>query len=258
MKNGYRGLSSEAAKIVRQRGYDDALEFALAIGLDMDYKRDPFAKKDVIDPSGDAHSVKGGEKKWQIFLYGRNRFLNDEFFQVMNGIGNLLIACIDSFPPSFEEYQKNKQKYKELLRQHMVALKEKLQEPNRLKALISKSMFNGGEVNYLTVKDKGVFHVFWGRQIIDLFVRKIDVVNSKAISVNQTPEQKVVFKYKGFNLGEIEMRNDTPIHYREIRFNMLKRKFMEMVFDNIKHKIKYNEFVYVYGEAINKFGKWKK
>ena len=258
MKKGYRGLSSEAARIVRQRGYDDAMEFALAIGLDVDYKRDPKAKKDVIDPSGDAHSVKGGEKKWQIFLYGRSRFSNDEFFQVMNGIGNLLIACIDSFPASFEAYQRDKQRYKENLRPHMVALKEKLQEPNRLKALISKSMFNGGEVNYLTVKEKEVFHVFWGRQIINLFISRVDVVNSRAISYHQTPEQKVVFKYESFNLGEIEMRNDTPIHYREIRFNMLKRKFMEMVFDNIKLKAKYNEFVYVYGDAIHKFGKWKK
>lgn len=258
MKKGYRGLSSEAARIIRQRGHDDAMEFALAIGLNTDYKRDPKAKKDVIDPSGDAHSVKGGKKKWQIFLYGRSRFCSDEFFQVMNGIGEILIACIDSFPLKFEAYQRNKQQYKEKLREHMVALKEKLQVPNRLKALISKSMFNGGEVDYLTVKEGGVFHVFWGRQVIQIFIDNIDVVNSRAISANQTPEQKVIFKYEGFNLGEIEMRNDSQVHYREIRFNMLKPRFMNLLFNNIKTKKKYNEFVFVYGDAINKFGKWKK
>ena len=63
-----RALSSEDARNIRQRGYDDALEFALSIGLSSDYKNDPHAKKDVIDLSGDAHSVKSGEKKWQIFL----------------------------------------------------------------------------------------------------------------------------------------------------------------------------------------------
>jgi hypothetical protein len=60
-----RGLNTENARIIRQKGYDDALEFAVAIGLDNDYKNDIKAKKDVIDPSGDAHSVKSGEKKWQ-------------------------------------------------------------------------------------------------------------------------------------------------------------------------------------------------
>jgi hypothetical protein len=255
MTIGYRGLSSENARQVRQRGYDDALEFALAIGLTSDYRRDPQAKKDVIDLSGDAHSVKGGKVKWQIFLYRRSRFSDDEFFQVMDGMGDLLIACIDSFPPTYDEYQRNKQACKEKLRPHMVALKEKLMEPNRLKALISKAMFNGGEVNYLTVKDGEVFHVFWGREIIEIFANEVEVVNSRAITASQTPEQKVVFRYKGLNLGEIEMRNDTSTHYREVRFNMLKRKFMKMILDKIQTKEKFNEKVYVYGEAINKFRK---
>mgnify|MGYP001604182323 CR=1 FL=1 len=65
-----RSLSTEDARWVRQRGYNDALEFALAIGLPRDYQNDPQAKKDVIDKSGDAHSVKSGEKKWQIFWEG--------------------------------------------------------------------------------------------------------------------------------------------------------------------------------------------
>ena len=58
-----RGLSTEGARIVRQRGHDDALAFALSIGLDSDYKNDVVAKKDVIDLSGDAHSVKSGAKR---------------------------------------------------------------------------------------------------------------------------------------------------------------------------------------------------
>lgn len=72
-----RASSSDEARRYRQQGHDDALLFALSIGLNEDYKNDAKAKKDVIDLSGDAHSVKSGEKKWQIFLYGLNRFESD-------------------------------------------------------------------------------------------------------------------------------------------------------------------------------------
>lgn len=75
-----RASSSDEARRYRQQGHDDALLFALAIGLSEDYKNDAKAKKDVIDPSGDSHSVKSGEKKWQIFLYRLNRFKSDPFF----------------------------------------------------------------------------------------------------------------------------------------------------------------------------------
>src|SRR3989344_6013755 len=146
-----RAPPSDEARRYRQQGHDDALLFALAIGLDKDYKNDAKAKKDVIDPSGDAHSVKSGQKKWQIFLYGEKRF---EEFRVMNGMGQLLIDCIKSLPETFKEYQNNKAKSKEKLRYHMVALAEKLQDKHRLKAFIEKAMFNGGEVNYLTVYEK--------------------------------------------------------------------------------------------------------
>ncbi|MCE8159071.1 MAG: hypothetical protein I3270_01265 [Candidatus Moeniiplasma glomeromycotorum] len=69
-----RAFSPEKARQLRQQGHDIALLFAKSIGLNEDYKNDIKAKKDVIDPSGDSHSVKGGQKKWQIFLYGLSRF----------------------------------------------------------------------------------------------------------------------------------------------------------------------------------------
>ena len=58
-----RALSSDDARVLRQRGHNDAREFAMAIGLTSDYQNDLRAKKDVIDRSGDSYSVKGGEKK---------------------------------------------------------------------------------------------------------------------------------------------------------------------------------------------------
>ena len=40
-------------------------------------------KKDVIDSEGRSYSVKSGEKKWQIFLYGKKRFGEDYTFKGM-------------------------------------------------------------------------------------------------------------------------------------------------------------------------------
>jgi hypothetical protein len=253
-----RALSREAARAVRQRGYDDALEFALLIGLSKDYKNDLLAKKDVIDPSGDAHSVKGGQKKWQIFLYSRRRFDSNDAFKTMNGIGDILIECIDSFPPAFSDYQARKQEAKQRLREPMTKLKEKLQSKSRLRAFLNKSLFNGGEVNYLTVKHNGIFHVFINKDVIDMFGNYLEICNSRAISSGQVPEQKVLFRYGGKNIGELEMRNDSEIHYREIRFNMIKPRVMELLFDKIPLKKKYNDSVWVYGKAEKKFGNWQK
>src|SRR3989344_4285425 len=251
-----RALTAEGARAVRQKGYDDALEFALAIGLPTDYKNDPQAKKDVIDPSGDAHSVKGGEKKWQVFLYGLGRFKSDHAFIVMNGIGDLLAECINVFPPTYAEYQRDKIAAKERLRVPMVKLAEKLKERARLKAFLNKSLFNGGEVNYLTIKQDGVFRVFLNKDVVDAFGDNLEVCNSKAISAGQMPEQKVLLRYNGKNLGELEMRNDSDIHYREVRFNMIKPKVMKLLFEKIFKPTKFKNKVLVYGSAPRRFGRW--
>ena len=132
-----RGFTRENARIYRQRGHNDSLEFALAIGLTKDYRNDLQAKKDVIDPSGDSHSVKSGDKKWQIFLYGLSRFETDTAFLAMNGIGRILINCINSFPKTFEEYQTSKNSGKQRLRKSMIHLKNKLRENYRLHAFLN-------------------------------------------------------------------------------------------------------------------------
>ncbi len=92
-----RASSSDQARAYRQTGHDNALRFAMALGLGRDYRNDLQAKKDVIDPSGDAHSVKSGEKKWQILLYGLGRFWDDATCGAMNGIGDALTACQELF-----------------------------------------------------------------------------------------------------------------------------------------------------------------
>ena len=252
-----RALSSEDARRIRQRGHDDAKQFAQSIGLSSDYQNDIRAKKDVIDPSGDAHSVKSGEKKWQIFLYGLGRFWADDTFGAMNGIGDALAACINAFPSNFRAYQRNKAAAKERLRRPMRKLAELLQDKRILRAFLNKSLFNAGEVNYLSVKHEGVFHVFLNQDVIQVFSDNLEVCNSRARTAGQTPEQKVLFRYNGLNLGELEMRNDSPVHYREVRFNMIKPKVMELLFSQIPMTNEFNDQVLVYGNASKSFGRWK-
>lgn len=251
-----RGLSSEEAREVRKKGHDDSLEFALLMGLNSDYKNGNKAKKDVIDPSGDTHSVKSGEIKWQLFLYGRERFMKDDFFQTMDGIGQQLIECIDAFPKNITDYEINKGLAKEKCREPMRNLKDLFQEKRRIRTFINKAIFNGGEVNYWTIKDNGKFHVFLNTDVVKLFADSVTVENSQARAKNQVPEQKVIFKYNGLNLAELEMRNDSKVHYRQIRFNMLKKRMMALLYSNIPVKGQLNENVIIYGEAIKKFGKW--
>lgn len=251
-----RAMTTEKARLVRADGHKDALEFALAIGLTSDYKNDSKAKKDVIDLSGDAYSVKSGTKRWQIFLYHKSRFETDDAFQSMNGIGQLLIDCINVYPASFQEYKKNKKFYKEKLKFLMRQLCEKLQEKRRIKTFLGKSIFNGGEVNYLSVKHNGVFHVFAYKDVIDTFADYLQIENSKARNKKETSDQKVLLKYNGENLGELEMRNSGANHYKEVLFVMNKLKVLDLLFKEISMTKKFNDGVLIYGSAVKRFGRW--
>lgn len=251
-----KAMTSEKARHVRAQGYRDALEFALAIGLTKDYENNRQAKKDVIDPSGDAHSVKSGTKRWQIFLYKKSRFEEDYAFMSMNGIGQLLVECLDIFPDNFDYYKKNKSYYKQKLRKPMKELYEKFQEKRRVKTFLAKSLFNGDEVNYLTVKHNGLFHVFLNKDIIDALEQNLAVENSRVRKENDIPEQKVLFKYKNNNLGELEIRNSGYNHYKEVLFVMNKLKVVDLLFEKIPMTKKFNEQVLVYGNAYRRFGRW--
>lgn len=251
-----RASTSEAARRYRQEGHDNATIFALLIGLDAEYQNDKKAKKDVIDPSGDAHSVKSGAKKWQIFLYGRSRFVEDDGFQALNGIGTLLIHCIDAFPPSFDQYRQNPAIYKERLTTPMRELKDRFQRKALLRAFLSKSIFNAGEVDYLTVLDDDQYHVFHNSDVVRYLGNNFTVENSVKRTEKQFSDQKVLFKYQGLNVGELEMRNDSRQHYQEVRFNVNRNKAMEMLYAYIPERNQLLPEVVVYGNAIGKFGNW--
>lgn len=213
----------------------------------------------MIDPSGDAHSVKSGNIKWQLFLYGRNRFLTDDGFVALNGIGLLLVHCIDAFPPSYEEYRKNPDAAKERLKAPMRELRDRFQRKALLRAFLMKSIFNGGEVNYLTILHDNIFHVFLNTDVVQLMGECFEVDNSKAIRAGEMDDQKVTFRYQGQNVAELEMRNDSARHYQQVRFNMNIQPATKLLLDNIPlvKMLEGSDTVAIHGNAAKRFGRWK-
>jgi hypothetical protein len=253
-----KAMTSEKASFVKKRGNADAGEFAEVLGIGKEFKSDPTAKKDVIDSEGYSYSVKSGEKKWQIFLYGKTRFLTNFTFKSMNGLSEIFLECIESFPESRGDYLKDKRRYKENLKEPMRKLCQKLQDKRLLAGFIDKSMFNSGEVNFLVVKDKEKFYVFWGRDAVNTLTENFRVENSKARISSQLDDQKVVFKFSGKTIGEIEIRNDSDIHYREVKFWLGKNQTLNLLKLKISPKRKVKEKLILYGTAINKLKKYLK
>jgi hypothetical protein len=253
-----KAMTSEKASFVKRKGHADTREFAEVLGIGKEFKSDPTAKKDVIDSEGYSYSVKSGEKKWQIFLYGKTRFLTNFTFKSMNGLSEIFLECIESFPESRKDYLNDKRKYKEKLKEPMRKLCQKLQDKRILAGFIDKSMFNSGEVDFLVVKEGKQFHVFWGRDVVNVLTENLEVENSKARINSQLDDQKVVFKFSGKTIGEIEMRNDSDIHYREVKFWLEKNQTLNLLKSKISPSQKLNERLILYGNAIKKLSKYFK
>lgn len=90
-----RAMSSEKASFVKLEGHRIERIYAGIIGGGT---VKGTSKKDVRDKLGKIHSVKGAQLKWQIFLYGRNRFERD-----FGNLGKIFMKCIDSFPEKRDE-----------------------------------------------------------------------------------------------------------------------------------------------------------
>lgn len=255
MSKRKKAMTHTKASYVKRKGHADAREFAELIGIGKEYRSEPQAKKDVIDLEGYSYSVKSGEKKWQIFLYSKTRFERNYTFKGMDGIGDLFLACINVFPEKRKEYLENKALYKEKLQKPMRKLCLKLKDKRILAAFIDKSMFNSGEVNFLVIKEGEVFNVFWGKEVVEILTNNYEVENSKVRGKNQFDAQKVIFRVAGKTHGEIEMRNDSEVHYREVKFWLDKKLTFNLLKSQTKNVQNLSSKIIVYGKAINKLFK---
>lgn len=249
-----RAMTSEEARRVKLAGHQAESEFAQIIGGRI---YPGSRKKDVIDTQGNIHSVKSGDKKWQIFLYSRSRFEESIGF-----FGSaLFIACIDSFPKDREKYTQNKVAYKLKLQPAMRALKDFLSHTdqnfihNNKTIFLQEALFHSSEVDYFTIKEGKNFHIFDAGEVVKTINDSTVLTNSKARNRDQMDDQKVIFVLpsRHITLGEIEMRNDSAVHYRQVKFWMDRKITLALLMEKIQPVVQKSSHLIAYGRASHKF-----
>ncbi len=259
MNSPEKGMSPEQASLKKISGHINEYDYADLISANVN-AGGQTRKMDVLDGRHDAHSVKAG-KKWQIFLYSRERFERNTVFQLLGEIPNYMISCIDTLPKDRDDRVKNSGYYKIALQNPMRKLAEKLQDKKLLEAFMSKAFFESGGVKYLAIlpvefdqietpADEKIFHVFDSEEVINTLCNGMVVRNSMARNKNQYDAQKVIFRHKK-NMGEIELRTDKK------QYGRMKMWFdAKYVLSFLQEKIIQKEIVFsrvmVYGKGIRK------
>lgn len=285
--NRRRAPSSEVSREKKQGGHTNEAEYALLIGG----KTIPgVGKGDVLDNRGKSHSVKSG-KKWQVFLYRYDRIEGSRYLCELKACLDAFTIdypryvgdrnkCIEKKENLVEERGRaavgrmtNDEikdalgsneyvKAKERLAGATLRVSRKLEDKTFLRQFLAEAIFNKSEVSYLAVKDGAHFKVFAASDVLEHLVARIFPATSKA---GRVPEdynvdgQKVLLRYakgKGHkNLVEIEIRNDSEQHYREVRFNMYSKDFLAIMLGKEPglSPMKYCEGVVLYGDAIQLF-----
>lgn len=264
MAQPQKGMSSELASLKKRKGHENESHYARLINGTVN-PGTRTRKKDVLDARGDTHSVKSG-KKWQIFLYGRERLVNNTVLQGMGDIAPRMIDCIDSLPADRAAREANPDVAKAALQTPMRALAAELQDKRRLQAFWMKAAFEAGEVNFWAllpasidqttapIKDK-IFHVFDAKEAVTELCRNMVVGNSKAREgrSNETDDQKVVFRDKGKSLGEIELRTDQH-NWGRMKLWLDAKKVVPLLQERIGFSCQPFPQVKAYGK-VNKIGK---
>ncbi len=137
-----------------------------------------------------------------------------------------------------------------------------------LRNFLAEAIFKNTEVTFLVVKDSTykkdqLFKVFHRDDVLDILSESLFPHVSKA---GRVPEdynvegQKTLLRYMApnevlKNLVEIEIRNDSEVHYREVRFNMYSKDTLHLLLgsnQNLSVK-EYSREVSLYGRAITYF-----
>ncbi len=192
-------MSSAKASRVKLSGHLNEKHFACLIGGEVN-KGPHTDKKDVIDQQHGSHSVKAGSY-WQVFLYSRDRLASNTIFQGLGDVADIMIGCLDAYPPECQDYLADKMSAKLRLQPRMRRLLEELQNPRILASFFSKALFDGGSANYLSIypgpandrKEQKHFHVFHRDDVVDALMQCISLRNSKARNRKQMDDQKVTF-----------------------------------------------------------------
>jgi hypothetical protein len=109
-------------------------------------------------------------------------------------------------------------------------MKEKFEEEGQIRSFLEKGMFANEDVDKLVVKEKDNFLVFYKSDVLDIFDENLKAENSvggHGIDDINLDGQKTIIKYKT-NIVELEIRNDSKLHYRQVRFNMKREKALTL------------------------------
>jgi hypothetical protein len=152
---------------------------------------------------------------------------------------------------------------KENLAAATIMVCDALRDKFTLRNFLDEALFNTEEVDFLAVKDStykrdDLFKVFKRDYVLDVLTNNLFPNTSRA---GRVPEdynihgQKTLLCYTTNkntpkNIVEIEIRNDSDVHYRQVRFNMYSRDTLYLLL-NAQSKLSSNEIqpgVLFYGE----------
>jgi hypothetical protein len=197
------GMSSKNASRKKINGHKNEDIFAKLIGGNVISGQ----KKTDVKLNDINFSCKKECKRIQFALYSKtNPFVCSD-----HPVSKNIKECIELIK-SKTDYQKNKPHFKIQLQPLMQSLYMKLNNKQNLEYFLKHIIFNNEEIDYLSIKYDGYYHIYSQTDIIKLFLKKIIVENSKARISTQYDDQKGVFKVfinnKKINLIENEIRMD--------------------------------------------------
>lgn len=287
--NRRRAPSSKISKEKKIAGHKREDEYALLIS---GKTIPGTGKSDIKDPNGLFHSVKSGKKwQVFLYGHQRIRTCShlfilssclDSFTTDAQKYFSDREKCIEFKESYIRQHGKDKAKVlsndvvknnlgdnvymqsKEKLALETAKVCEKLHNKTELRLFLREALFNNGEVSFLAIKDTTykndqLFKVFEQSDVLDLLADKLFPCVSDAGHVPEdynVKGQKVLLCYykdsKKKNIVEIEVRNDSDIHYRQIRFNMYSKDVLYLLLEkNVKFQVKkLCDGVILYGNAI--------
>jgi hypothetical protein len=158
---------------------------------------------------------------------------------------------------------------KEKLAKSTAFVRDQLECKDNLRNFLCEALFNNEEVLFLVIKDTtykkdDFFKVFAKDDVLDIFTEQFFPEVSKAGNVPEdynVAAQKTLLCYlksngKSKNIIEIEIRNDSNVHYRQVRFNMYSKDALTLLIERdapLPVKEAFNG-VKVYGRAISLLG----
>jgi hypothetical protein len=244
-----KAMTSEKASIVKKDGHINETDFATLIGGQVI----PGQGKTDVSKNGFNFSLKKICHRIQVALYSRNSKNWSESSQSSLICKNILTL----YPETFHEYQENKNHFKNLLRERMIAFKDHLSQVNNLKEYLTLVFTNSGEVHFIVMKDGDKQYVFDANEAIDAIVNAARIVNSTARKKGDTPEQKVLVtipKNNNYrNLLELEIRNSSNGHYAEFLCVCNRDRLFEHLKKTITEEAVYKDVLVIRGKAIQDF-----